>query len=131
MIVIPKRVRYAHIRQHRLEYTIAYLVERVGDKLEVEYGVAQCNQRDSFIKAIGRTIAFSRLATPGRNNYRRGSLTLNDSPDVSVSRAIQEAFETARRADMSDNGVIPLETVVPRREWRVTDKYSLEATRIG
>lgn len=64
---------FIHLRNHEkdskgnpvlLNYggaTIAYTVHRMADSLKIVYAVAECHEKDRFVKAIGRLKATKRL----------------------------------------------------------------------
>lgn len=105
-------VRYAHVQKPRLRYTVAYNFKREGDKLEINYGIAQCSKEDTFTRAEGRNVAEERLriassasqstsaSTPA---LRLGTLVVKDTDGLNVSKTIREHFEAQRKAVLNNS----------------------------
>lgn len=99
-------VRYAHVRQKRLNYTIAYTFDKdANGELSITYGVAQCRRNDTFTRADGRAFAEGRLnkalKSPLNQDLYYGSFKAIDTPGTPVSKLVQEAFETDRKTALA------------------------------
>lgn len=60
----PVRFIYATGSNGR-KNTVAYIYDDANQS--IRYGIAQCSEKDQFVKAHGRDAAFGRLATKGGN----------------------------------------------------------------
>lgn len=93
-------VRFAHVRQPRLSYTVAYTFDKNPDgSVTAKYGIAQCSNRDTFTRKAGRLIAKGRLDKTLDGKYqdiRSGTITIKDAEGVSVGREITKHFESER-----------------------------------
>ena len=99
-------VRFTHVRQPRLAYTVAYSFSKEGNTITAHYGVAQCSKADTFSRAEGRRLAQARLekVLAGRvsdGNPRAGSFTVEDREGLSVGREAATRFEAARSAQLN------------------------------
>jgi hypothetical protein len=99
-------VRYAHVRQKRLNYTIAYTFEKdANGNLSIAYGVAQCRRNDTFTRADGRAFAEGRLNKALKSELNQdlyyGSFTAKDEPGVPVSKLVRDAFEGDRKVALA------------------------------
>lgn len=94
-------------RPARNKYTVAYSFEKVGDQLEVVYGVAQCrsgSRGDTFSRKAGRDMAEARLKkalkkgdAANGDSIHYGKLTITDGEGVNVGQRVSEQFEYERK----------------------------------
>lgn len=89
-------VRYTHVNQPRLRYTVAYSFKRDGENVVIDYGIAQCSKNDTFTRAEGRQVATGRL-NKGVPSLRSGKLVVKDSEGLNVSSVVRKHFEANRR----------------------------------
>jgi len=104
--LVTTPVRYAHVRQKRLNYTIAYTFDKdAKGELNIAYGVAQCRRNDTFTRADGRAFAEGRLnkalKSPMNQDIYYGSFTATDTPGVPVSKLVRDAFEADRKVALA------------------------------
>lgn len=99
-------VRYTHVRQKRLNYTIAYTFTKNADgELDIAYGVAQCRPNDTFVRSVGRNFAEGRLRKaltgPDKQDLMYGSFKAKDEPGVPVSKLVRDTYESDRKLTLA------------------------------
>lgn len=109
-------INYIHVRQwakprafldidwqHQLRNyggaTIAYTIHRVADSIIVKYAVAECCDKDRFIKQTGRAIAMSRLVN---ENYA-GTIELPNDLEDDIQEMLVEDFLVIKEQAILDS----------------------------